>query len=240
MKIQALNGKDDQLTLAALKTAASKATGKARATIQGLIQSLSPQPAARGRSAKKELLVKKHQKKRATKKAHKHNPTAAPKAYPVKTWHKKHNPTKASSGFGGKLNTGAILEVVKEGGLVALGALGSSFIERQSERILPDLNPSLRTLGATVVLAGGALYFGGKAYGKNIAVGAIAEGIRSLGRTFMPGVFAGTEDEYEQVSGVEGYWDENDQWIASGGDLAGLAYTLNDPAPAMAIRPIGF
>lgn len=189
--------------------------------------------------------MKKHQHKRAAKKRtarRKHNPTTPKATWAGKLRHKgRHNPTsKASGGFGGKLNTNAILAVVKEGGLVALGALGSSFIERQSERILPDLNPSVRTLGATVVLAGGALYFGGKEYGKNIAVGAIAEGIRSLGRTFMPGVFAGTEDETELVSGVEGYWDENGQWVVPGGDYAGLTYTLTDPAPALAVRPVGF
>ena len=49
--VQALNGSSDKFTLTALKTAAGQATGKARATITGLIQSLSPQPAARGRSA---------------------------------------------------------------------------------------------------------------------------------------------------------------------------------------------
>jgi len=237
--IQALNGKDDQFTLTALNEAASKATGKARATIQGLIQSLSSTTAARGRSAK-ELPMKKHHK-RATKKARKHISPAAPKAYPVKWQHKhhttKHNPTKAkaSGGFGAKLNTAAILEVVKEGALVAAGSLGSSFLQRQAERLMPDFNPSLRTLTATAVLAGGALYLGGKTYGKPIAVGAIAEGIRSLGQTYLPDLFAGMEGG--DVAGVTGYWDEYGQWVDAG--VAGLTYDPTLPEPQLGIRPAG-
>jgi hypothetical protein len=245
VKIQAMNGTDDQITLTALKQAASKATGKARATIQGVLDSLLSQPAARGRSAKG-ASVKKHTKRAAKRTARrKSNPTRAAQAPKAYGYHRKratrHNPTKAAGGFGGKLNTGAILEVMKEGGLVALGALGSSFIERQSEKMLPDLNPSIRTIGASAVVAGAALYFGGKTLGKNIAVGAITEGIRSLGRTFMPSVFAGTEGEDEGVSGVTGYWDENGQWIetSEAQGIEGLAYDPSYPAPNLALRPEG-
>lgn len=246
MKIQALNGKDDKLTLTALKTAAGKATGKARATIQGLIQSLSPQPAARGRSAKG-ASVKKHHKraaKKVTARRKKHNPTTTPKARKAQRWHAKkrttrHNPSKGGS-FGAKLNTGSILEAVKEGGLVALGALGSSFVERQAERFLPSLNPLLRGLVASSVVAGVGIYFGGS-YGKHVAAGSIAEFVRSAGREYMPGMFAGTDDS-DNVQGVAtGYWDENGQWVELAGtdDYAGLSYTLDAGVPTSALRPAG-
>ncbi|WP_257303404.1 hypothetical protein [Geothrix campi] len=237
--IQALNGKDDQFTLTALNRAASKATGQARATIQGLIRSLSSTTAARGRSAK-ELPMKKHHK-RATKKARKSNPTAAPKAYKVNRHGKhhttKHNPTaaKARPSFSGKLNMAGIIEVAKEGALVAAGSLGSSFAQRQAERLLPDFNPTLRTILATGALAGGALYFGGKTFGKPIAVGAIAEGIRSLGQSFMPELFAGVDGN--DVAGVTGYWDENGQWVDAG--VSGLTYPLGYAEPTLPIRPAG-
>lgn len=247
MKIQALNGSSDKLTLTALKTAAGQATGKARATIQGLIRSLSPQPAARGRSAKG-ASVKKHHKRAAKKvtarRKKKHNPTTAPKAHKVHRWHAKkrttrHNPSKGG-GFGAKLNTSSILEAVKEGSLVALGALGSSFVERQTERFLPNLNPLLRGLVASGVVAGVGIYFGGS-YGKHVAAGSIAEFVRSAGREYMPSLFAGTDDP-DSIQGVAtGYWDENNQWVEMAGadDYAGLSYTLSDGVPTSALRPAG-
>lgn len=244
MQIQALNGSSDKLTLTALKTAAGQATGKARATIQGLIQSLSPQPAARGRSVK-EASMKKHHKraaKKVTARRKKHNPTTAPKAHKARRWHAKkratrHNPS--GGGFGAKLNTGSILEAVKEGALVALGALGSSFVERQAERALPTLNPLLRGLLASSVVAGVGIYFGGN-YGKQVAAGSIAEFVRSAGREYMPGIFAGTDDP-DSIQGVAtGYWDENGQWIeTTGSDYAGISYTLADGVPVSSLRPAG-
>lgn len=246
MKVQALNGSSDKLTLTALKTAAGQATGKARATIQGLIQSLSPQPAARGRSAKG-ASVKKHRKraaKKVTARRKKHNPTTAPKAPKAANshrWHTKKRSTRHNPGggsFSSKLNTGSILEAVKEGGLVALGALGSSFVDRQTERFLPNLSPILRGLVASSVVAGVGIYFGG-GYGKHVAAGSIAEFVRSAGREYMPSLFAGTDDQ-DSIQGATGYWDENGQWVElSGTEYAGLSYTLADGVPASSLRPAG-
>lgn len=239
MKVQALNGSSDKLTLTALKTAAGKATGRARASILGLIRSLTSQPAARGRSAKGASVKTKHHK-RAGKKvtAHKkHNPTTSHKGYKSRGWHTKkrttkHNPGKSS--FAGKLNTSSILDSLKMGGLVALGSLGSSFVERQSEKFLPNLNPLVRALGAAAAVAAGALYFGGNG-GQHVAAGSISEGIRSAAREYLPGLFAGTDDP-DSIQGATGYWDESGQWVES---MAGLAYSLTDPIPTTALRPAG-
>lgn len=242
MEIQALNGSSAKLTLTALETAARQATGKARATITGLIQSLSPQPAARGRSAK-EVSMRKHKKRATSKKVaapKKHNPTKAKVVhhYHAKKHTTKHNPSKGG-GFASKLNTGSILEAVKEGGLVAAGALGSSFVQRQTERFLPNLNPLVQGLVASSLVAGLGIYFGGN-YGKHVAAGSIAEFVRSAGREYLPGMFSGTgPDDDGAVAGVDGYWDENGQWVMAGTDYAGLSYNLSDGVPVSSLRPAG-
>ena len=238
--VQALNGSSDKFTLTALKTAAGQATGKARATITGLIQSLSPQPAARGRSAK-EASMKKHHK-RAAKKVTAPKKTNPHQAKVVHHYHAKkrttrHNPGK-SGRFGASLNSASIIEALKEGGLVALGALGSSFVERQTEKMLPSLNPIVQALIASSVVAGAGIYFGGS-YGKHVAAGSIAEFVRSAGREYMPSMFAGTDDQGNQGVAT-GYWDENNQWVElSGTDFAGISYTLADGVPASSLRPAG-
>lgn len=220
------NGEKEK-TIAALKKAAAKASGKARSLIQGLAKALNPNDAARGRKAKGAAsMAKKRTKKATAKRPAKHNPSSG-----KKSWKRKCNPSNLASKVKGMDLSGIALE----GAGVAAGSLALSFVDRQVERFLPNVNPLIRTGLSTVLVAGGAAYFsGGKGFLRSMAIGGLASGITQVASEFMPGLF-GSVDEYGYDMGgwnEDGTWNEELGYAEEGDDMGGILYDRTSAAPA--------
>lgn len=211
-----LNGGRRDATLAALNTAKKKAKDTAskriiRRLAAGLKANPSP-PAARSRAphSKEEPVAKKQHARRATHRRKTHhkthrktrrNPTAAPKVVTFRSGSTKRRRSvsaRARSAFSGlQRKTGVNFKQVALLGVgIAAGALLNSFVEKQTENYLPDLNPYARVGVVTLTLGVGG-YFVGKYLqrdvGTGIMAGAIGEAIRSVGRNLAPGLFSGTD-----------------------------------------------
>lgn len=211
------NGKHQSTTLKALSEAAKGATGKAKSTIQDLIRGLKTNPtAARGRRSHKEAsaMAKKHSggHKKATHKK-KTNPTTHHK----RSTKRRVNPSTSGGAFKGVDFAGIAIR----GAATAAGGLGQSLVARQVEKFLPSLPRVASQALATGLVAGAALFIGkGKGLAEDAAVGAIATGISGMAAEFLPGVFAGTEEEayvagYEDGMGALQYVDEDGQPVGS-------------------------
>lgn len=220
------NGEKEK-TIAALKRAAAKASGKARGLIQGLAKALNPNDAARGRTEKGvPSMAKKGTKKATTKRPAKHNPSSK------KSWKRKHNPSNLASKVKGMDLTGIALE----GAGVAAGSLALSFVDRQVERFLPNLNPLVRTGLSTALVAGGAAYLsGGKGFMRSMAVGGLAAGITQVASEFAPGLFGSVDDyAYYDMGGwdADGTWNEELGYAEDDDDMGGILYDRTSTAPS--------
>lgn len=222
------NGEKEK-TIAALKKAAAKASGKARGLIQGLAKALNPNDAARGRKAKGAAsMAKKRTKKATTKRRAKHNPSSK-----KRSWKRKSNPSSLANKVKGMDLTGIALE----GAGVAAGSLALSFVDRQVERFLPNVNPLIRTGLSTVLVAGGAAYFsGGKGFLRSMAIGGLASGITQVASEFMPGLFGSVDEEYVYADmggwDGDGVWNEELGYAEEGDEMGGILYDRTSAAPA--------
>lgn len=225
------NGEKDK-TIAALKRAAAKATGKARRVIQGLAKALNPNDAARGRKAKGAAsMAKKRTKKATAKRPAKYNPSG--KRW-KKSWKRRHNPSSLASRVKGLDLTGLAME----GAGVAAGSLALSFVDRQAQRMLPDLNPTLRSVLSTVLVAGGLAYFSkGRGFVRSMAVGSMASGVTQVASALAPGLFAGLDEEesYTEVGGwdTDGNWNEELGAADYDDDMGGVVFDRSSQAPAL-------
>lgn len=244
-RIQILNGSTRDTTLEALRKANSKAKDpRAKRIIHRLASGLraNPSPPAAGRRAptsKGEPMAKKHQRrathrrtvshKKTSKRRHyRRNPTAAPKVVTFRgpSRRRKSAKRRVASAFSGiQRKTGINLkEVALIGVGIAGGSLLSSFVEKQSEEYLPDLNPYARIGVVTLTLGVGGYFIGkylNKSVGTGVIAGAIGEAIRSVGRNLAPGIFAGAEEE--------GYFNNPRDLFMSPNIKRG--YTLEEPVP---------
>lgn len=212
-----LNGGHRDPTLAALKKAKAKAKDAKSLRIihrlaAGLRKNPSP-PAARSRAplSKGEPVAKKHARrashrrkvthhKKASHRRTRRNPTAAPKVVSFRssgTRRRRSVKSRAKSAFAGlQQKTGVNFKQVALLGVgIAAGGLLSSFVERQTENYLPDLNPYARIGVVTLALGVGGYFvgkYGQRDVGTGIMAGAVGEAIRSIGRSLAPGLFAGT------------------------------------------------
>lgn len=212
-----LNGGHRDPTLAALKKAKAKAKdAKSKRIIHrlaaGLRKNPSP-PAARSRAplSKGEPVAKKHARrashrrkvthhKKASHRKTRRNPTAAPKVVTFRSAgprRRRSVKSRAKSAFAGlQRKTGVNFKQVALLGVgIAAGGLLSSFVERQTENYLPDLNPYARIGVVTLALGVGGYFvgkYGQRDVGTGIMAGAVGEAIRSIGRSLAPGLFAGT------------------------------------------------
>lgn len=171
-------------------------------------------------------MAKKRTKKATTKRRAKYNPTSK-----KRSWKRKHNPSNLASKVKGMDLTGIALE----GAGVAAGSLALSFVDRQVERFLPNLNPLVRTGLSTALVAGGAAYLsGGKGFMRSMAVGGLAAGITQVASEFAPGLF-GSVDEY--VYADMGGWNEDGTWNEELGyaedveEMGGILYDRTASAP---------
>lgn len=227
------NGEKEK-TIAALKRVAAKATGEARRVIQGLAKALNPNDAARGRKAKGAASMAKKRTKKATAKAKaKHNPSG--KRW-KKSWKRRHNP----SGLASKVRGMDLTGIALEGAGVAAGSLALSFVDRQAQRILPDLNPMLRSALSTALVAGGLAYLSkGRGFVRSMSVGAVASGVTQVASALAPGLFAGLDDEelYPEMGG----WDADGNWneelgaaeFEEGDDMGGVVFDRSSQVPAL-------
>lgn len=224
------NGEKEK-TIAALKRAASKASGKARRVIQGLAKALNPNSAARGRKAKGAAsMAKKRTKKATARRRAKHNPTARRGGF-KRSWRRRRaNP---SRGLASKVRGMDLTGIAMEGAGVAAGSLALSFVDRQVEKFLPNVNPLIRTGISTALVAGGAAYFsGGKGFLRSMAIGAVAGGVTQIASEFMPGLF-GSVDYYYDMGG----WNPDGTWNEELGDaeydeMGGVLYDRTAAAPS--------
>lgn len=248
-RIQILNGSTRDATLAALRKAKAQAKdARSKRIIHRLAAGLraNPSPPAAGRRAphsKGEPMAKKHARrathrrtthhKKAAKRRYRRNPTAAaPKVVTFRSPSRRRKSVKrrVAGAFAGiQRKTGINLkEVALIGVGIAGGSLLSSFVEKQSEEYLPDLNPYARIGVVTLTLGVGGYFIGkylNKSVGTGVIAGAIGEAIRSVGRNLAPGIFAGTEEE--------GYPMPRDLFMAPrlpGNDKRGWD-TLEEPVP---------
>lgn len=134
-----------------------------------------------------------------------------------------------------------LMGLLKEGAGVGLGMLASSFVEKQADKFLPSFVPAAaKPVVASAIVAGAAIAFGGsQGFTRGIAVGAIGEAIRGVGRTFAPSLFAGTGDT--DPGTASGYWDpQTGQWVGTG-QMGGVTYDPSLPLPVdYSVRPAGF
>lgn len=219
-RVQILNGSRRDATLAALKKAGAKAKdARSKRIIHRLAAGLksNPQPpAARSRAPhpKEHHVAKKHARRathrrtthhhRKPKRRTRRNPTVAaagPRVVAFRSGRKRRSFKRRVSGaFAGlQRKTGVNLKQVALIGVgIAGGSLLSSFVEKQTENYLPDLNPYARIGVVTLALGVGGYFVGKyvqKDVGTGIMAGAIGEAIRSVGRNLAPGIFAGTEED---------------------------------------------
>lgn len=221
------NGSHHSKTLAVLKGAAKRATGKARASLQALYEGLRSNPtAARGRRSKEApSMAKKHKGgTKAVRKTPKTNPT-------TRRAKRRHS---ANPGGGGSFQGVNFTALALRGAVIAGGGLAQSFLARQAARLAPSLPGVAHEALSAAVVAGAAVWFGkGKGVWGDLAVGAIATGLTGVAHQFMPGVFAGTEDEQAFLAqqnglGALGYEDPD--------QVSGL-YDADAFLPANSIRP---
>lgn len=147
-----------------------------------------------------------------------------------KTWRRrKTNPSTLASKVRGMDLTG----IAMEGAGVAAGSLALSFVDRQVEKFLPNVNPLIRTGLSTALVAGGAAYFsGGKGFLRSMAIGAVAGGVTQIASEFMPGLF-GSVDYYYDMGG----WNPDGTWNEELGDaeydeMGGVLYDRTAAAPS--------
>jgi hypothetical protein len=254
-KVLILNGSDKDKTLRALKAAAKKASGKARAALQGLSEALGGKQPTAGRARRSKeapSMAKKRTAKRATsrkattprRRVHRHNPTtttAAPAAH-----HAAPRRARRHSGVASRLKKVNIMGTVTRGACIAGGLLGQSFVARQSERLLPSLPRMAHSLiGSGAVAAAALMLGGGKSWAEDIAAAAVAGGIQGLAHEFMPGMFAGLHEGDVYVQGYEdgaqyaaqainGYEDEGLNTVQG---LEGLAFAGRRIPDDIATRP---
>jgi hypothetical protein len=238
-RIAVHNGSHTSKTLAALKAAAANATGQARATLQALHQGLKRNPtAARGRHPQGASAMAKKHKGGPRKAARKRTPTH--KTNP--THHRKHrrrsNPTGSKGAHFRGVNFGSI---AMRGAATAGGGLAQALVARQTQRLVPSLPGVAHEALGSAVVAGAALYFGkGHALFQDAAIGAIATGITGIAREFMPGLFAGLDDEMP-VAGL--YEDPSlgalyEEMQGADDEMSGL-YSASSALPSLGIRPAG-
>jgi hypothetical protein len=188
--------------------------------------------------AKKHARRASHRRTIHHKKAHRkarRNPTAAPKVVTFRspgTKRRRSVSARARSAFGNlQRKTGVNFKQVAMLGVgIAFGGLASSFVEKQTENYLPDLNQYAR-IGVVALTLGVGGYFVGKYLqrdvGTGIMAGAVGEAIRSIGRNLAPGIFAGTES-----GGNSGYpWQDNAMPVPLA-DLDRQVTPLPMPVPA--------
>jgi hypothetical protein len=170
------------------------------------------------------------------KRTHQRRATARRKTT-TKRYKKRSNPTAAAaaparkrSNWGHKLRSYAskakarvkattskfdFTSVLVEGLALTGGMLASSFVERQVQKFMPDLSPTIRAVAGGVVVAGAAYLVGSKLgkkeVGKGLLLGGVAAAIRSLGEHFAPGAFAGTDPALVNT----GTWDAYGQYADS-------------------------
>jgi hypothetical protein len=211
------NGSHKRTTLRALEAAKKAAKGSAKSTIQDLITGLKSNPTtARGRHSQGASMAKRKKggHKKAAKK--KHNPTSH-----RRHTKRRHNPTSKGHTFKG-VNFGSL---AMRGAATAGGGLGQSFVARQAEKILPGLPSVVHQIIGTGLVAGAALWLGkGKGLAEDAAIGAISTGLTGVAREFMPGVFAGAEED----AYVAGYQDAADALNGTDDDRPMGALSFDD------------
>ncbi|HEU4951532.1 MAG TPA: hypothetical protein VFT46_06255 [Holophagaceae bacterium] len=241
--LEIINGDDRPFTLRRLREAASRAKGASKAHLRAVLRSLNP-TAARSRAtkgvssmAKKTKKAARHHKRRRT------NPTtSALEIRPVQRSTSGVRSRVASAGRRAAANfkSAGVMDLLKEGLGVGIGMLGTSLVEKQVvERFLPASIPAMaKPLIASALVAGGVIVTGqAKGVLRGVAVGAIGEGIRGLGRSFAPTLFAGTDGDTSAM----GQWDpQTGQWISADGQVAGVIYDPSAPIPDGYGRPAGF
>lgn len=245
-KLLILNNSDKDQTLDALKAAAQHAGPKTRATLAGLHDALAKSNPTAGRARRKEEVSP--MAKRTTKRASARKTTKAPKAKTrtvTKLVHVKSNPEPAAPrrrrSISNRLKGINVMEVAKRGAVVAGGMLAQSFVARQSERLLPNMPRVVHQLvGSGVVTAASLMLLKGQV-GEDLAVSAVAAGLQGLAHEFMPGVFAGVEDQ--EAAYVQGYEDAQQvQGLAAYDDgfqnMEGLSFTGDIPS-SIPGRPAG-
>jgi hypothetical protein len=235
--IEILNGDDRPHALKTLKRAVKGARGASRKHLASVLRSLNPD-AARSRAFKGDASMAKrtkkaaaHHRRRITRKG---NPTSARQLATKAKERVRVVTRRAASNF----KSLDLMGLLKEGAGIGVGMLASSFVEKQAEKFLPaSLPASVKSALASAVVAGGAIAFGGaNGFPRSIAAGAIGEAIRSIGRSYAPTMFAGTDG----TDASAGYWDPTTgQWIPAGTALAGVAYDPAYPIPVMSERPDG-
>lgn len=171
-------------------------------------------------------MAKKRTKKATAKAPAKHNPSSK-----KKSWKRKSNPSNLASKVKGMDLTGIALEGVG----VAAGSLALSFVDRQVERFLPNVNPLIRTGISTVLVAGGAAFFSsGKGFLRSMAVGGLAAGVTQVASEFAPGLFGGVDEYVYDMGGWDGdgVWNEELGYAEEGEELGGILYDRTSAAPA--------
>lgn len=223
------NGEREK-TIAALERAAAKASGKARRVIQGLAKALNPTtPAARGRNAKGDASMAKKRTATARK-------ASSGKKSGFFSGKKTRTRTNPPSTLASKVKGMDLSGIAIEGAGVAAGSLALSFVDRQVEKFLPNVNPLIRTGLSTALVAGGTAYFsGGKGFLRSMAIGAVASGVTQVASEFMPSLFGGVEDEYAYGYDMGG-WNPDGTWNEELGyayeeDLGGILYDRTAAAP---------
>ena len=236
-QIEILNGDDRPHALKTLKRAIKGARGTSRTHLASVLRSLNPD-AARSRAfkggasmAKRAKKAAHHRRRRITRKG---NPTSIRRVATKAKERVRVVTRRAASNF----KSLDLMGLLKEGAGIGVGMLASSFVEKQAEKFLPaSLPASVKSVLASAVVAGGAIAFGGTSgFPRAIAAGAIGEAIRSMGRSYAPTMFAGTDS----TDTAAGYWDaQTGQWIPAGTGLAGIAYDPAYPVPVTSERPDG-
>ncbi len=220
------NGEKEK-TIAALERAASKASGKARRVIQGLAKALNPNSAARGRKSRGVASMAKKRTATARK--------ASGKKSGFFSGRKTRTRTNPPSTLASKVKGMDLTGIAVEGAGVAAGSLALSFVDRQVEKFLPNVNPLIRTGLSTALVAGGTAYFsGGKGFLRSMAIGAVASGVTQVASEFMPSLF-GSVDEYGYGYDMGG-WNDDGTWneelgYAYDDEMGGILYDRTATAP---------
>ena len=165
-------------------------------------------------------MAKKQTHKATAKRPAASNPTSTGKK---KSFKRRHNPT----GFASKMKGLDLANILVEGAGVAAGSLASSFVSRQAARMLPDMNPALRTGLSTLLVTGGLVFLGGhKGFVRNMAVGAAANGVTGVLGSLMPGLFAG--GEINGLGGLGGWSPADGTWNE---DVGGVLFDAAGEPP---------
>ena len=194
---------------------------------------------AKKRTAKRvttrKATITKHRKTRT-------NPTTHAAAAPAK------RRRRAAGSMTSRLKSVNVMGIVTRGACIAGGFLAQSFVARQSERLLPSL-PRIAhgVIGSGVVAGASLMLLGGKPWAEDIAAAAVASGLQSVAREFLPGVFAGLHEDDVYVQGYEdGAQYATDavgdvqQYSNDVNGLEGLAFTGRRIPEDIATRPANF